>query len=336
MAVPIPRLGLFLSAQHPPETPAAEGLAIDLELVRQARRLGFRTLMTGQHFLTTSTTKIQTVPLLARLSAEADGMTLATGILLLGLLNPVEAAEHLASLSVLSGGRLVAGVGLGYRTEEFRAFGAPGHDRASVFEAKLDVVRRLLAGERVTASGPGYDLDGARLELRPDQPPPIWMAANRDAAVARAARLADAWLINPHGRISELAAQVDLFHATRTEAGSPPVPGLPIVREICVAPTDEEAEALAARHLAAKYATYVRWGQDTALPDTDTLRRPWQSLNADGRFIVGSPETCARQVTDLTDRLGITDLICRCHWPGMPAADALRSLELLAGAVKRI
>lgn len=333
--MPSPRLGLFLSAQHPPERPAAEGLAVDVELVRLARGLGFTTLMTGQHFLTSSTTKIQTVPLLARLSAEADGMTLATGVLLLGLLNPVEAAEHLASLSVLAGGRLVAGVGLGYRSEEHRAFGAPERGRASVFEAKLDVVRRLLAGERVTASGPGYDLDGARLELHPDTPPPIWMAANRDVAVARAARLADAWLINPHGRISELAAQTEMFHAARAEEGRPPIPGLPIIREVCVAPTDEEAEELAARHLAAKYATYVRWGQDTALPDSDTLQRPWHSLNADGRFIVGSPDTCARQVDEIVDRLGVSDLICRCHWPGMPATDALRSLELLADAVRR-
>lgn len=331
--MPSPRLGLFLSAQHPPETPAAEGLAVDIELVRLARRLGFTTLMTGQHFLTASTTKIQTVPLLARLSAEADGMTLATGVLLLGLLNPVEAAEHLAGLSVLAGGRLIAGVGLGYRGEEQRAFGAPERGRAGVFAAKLDVVRRLLAGERVTASGPGYDLDDARLELRPDAPPPIWMAANRDAAVARAARLADAWLINPHGRISELAAQAGLFHATRAQEGHPPVPGLPIIREICVAPTDEEAEELASRHLAAKYATYVQWGQDTALPDSDTLQRPWQSLNADGRFIVGSPRTCARQITDLVERLGVGDLLVRCHWPGMAADDALRSLELLAKAV---
>lgn len=331
--MPRPRLGLFLSAQHPPETPPAEGLAVDLELVRLARRLGFATLMTGQHFLTTSTAKIQTVPLLARLSAEAEGMTLATGVLLLGLLNPVEAAEHLAALSVLSGGRLVAGVGLGYRSEEHRAFGAPDRGRAAVFEAKLDVVRRLLAGERVTASGPGYDLDGARLELRLDVPPPIWMAANRDAAVTRAARLADAWLINPHGRISELAAQTELFHATRAEEGRTPVPGLPIIREVCVAPTDEEAGELAARHLAAKYATYVKWGQDTALPDTDTLQRPWRSLNADGRFVVGSPDTCARQITELVDRLGVSDLICRVHWPGMPAEHALRSLELLVRAV---
>ena len=331
--MPAVRLGLFLSAQHPPELPAGEGLAVDLELVRLAGRLGFGTVMTGQHFLTSSTAKIQTVPLLARLAAEAEGMTLATGVLLLGLLNPVEAAEHLAALSVLSGGRLIAGVGLGYRTEEHRAFGAPGRGRAAVFEAKLDVVRRLLAGERVTASGPGYDLDGARLELRPDAPPPVWMAANRDAAVARAARLADAWLLNPHGRISELAAQTRLFHATRAEAGRPPVTGLPIIREICVAPTDEDAEELASRHLAAKYATYVKWGQDTALPDSDTLRRPWHALNADGRFIVGAPDTCARQVAELVDRLGVSDLLCRCHWPGMPAEEAMRSLELLSNAL---
>jgi hypothetical protein len=94
----------------------------------------------------------QPVPLLARVAAAADGMTIGTGVLLLTLLKPVECAENAASLDAIAEGRFVLGVGLGYRPTENAAFGLEG-GRARLFERKLDVVRRLLAGESVTATG---------------------------------------------------------------------------------------------------------------------------------------------------------------------------------------
>jgi alkanesulfonate monooxygenase SsuD/methylene tetrahydromethanopterin reductase-like flavin-dependent oxidoreductase (luciferase family) len=80
----------------------------------------------------------------------------------------------------------VLGVGFGYRGVENAAFGVAG-GRADLFERKLDVVRRLLAGETVTAAGDGFELAEAWLALVPARPPPIWVAANSDAAVRRGA-----------------------------------------------------------------------------------------------------------------------------------------------------
>jgi alkanesulfonate monooxygenase SsuD/methylene tetrahydromethanopterin reductase-like flavin-dependent oxidoreductase (luciferase family) len=271
---------------------------------------------------------LQPVPLLARLAAEAGDLRVGAGILLLPLLNPVEVAEEAATLDVLTGGRFVLGVGLGYRDEENAAFGVPA-ERVRVFREKLDVVRRLLEGDEVTASGHGYRLDGARLAPRPLQRPrpPIWMAANSDAAVRRAARLADTWFVNPHASVAEVERQLALF---RAERGSGPEE-LPMLREACIAPTDEEALAAARPHLAPKYEAYVSWGQSDVLPPTDTLRREWDELRA-GRFIVGAPETAAEQIRALAD-LGVTELVLRVQWPGMPQRDALRTLDLLATEV---
>ncbi|MEW6581485.1 MAG: LLM class flavin-dependent oxidoreductase [Actinomycetota bacterium] len=320
------RVGLYLSAQHPPGADPAAALAEHVAQVRAARECGFDAVFAPQHFLSHPYQMFQHVPLLARLAAEADGMRLGLGILLLTLLNPVEVAECVATLDVISGGRAVLGVGLGYRPEESDAFGLPA-GRERVFREKLDVVRRLLEGEAVTAAGHGYRLAGARLALRPLQRPrpPIWLAANRDAAVARAARSADTWLVNPHAAVGELERQVALF---RRERGVAPAE-LPVVREVCVAPTDAEAEETARPHLEGKYGRYVRWGQDEAMPDGDTLRRRWDDLRAE-RFIVGGPETALAEIRGLRDRLGATLLLARVQWPGLPHADAMRTLRLLA------
>ncbi|HEX2044142.1 MAG TPA: LLM class flavin-dependent oxidoreductase [Gaiellaceae bacterium] len=322
------RYGLFVSAQHPAGDDPAERIAEHLEQVGLVRDTGFHSIFAGQHFLPAPFQMLQPVPLLARLAAEAGDLRVGAGILLLPLLNPVEVAEQAATLDVLTGGRFVLGVGLGYRDVENAAFAVPG-ERVRVFREKLDVVRRLLEGEEVTASGEGYRLEGARLAPRPLQRPrpPIWMAANGDSAVRRAARLADTWFVNPHASVAEVERQLVLF---RAERGSEP-DELPMLREACVAPTDEEALAVARPYLAPKYEAYVQWGQSDVLPPTDTLRREWDDLR-EGRFILGAPETAVEQIRALAG-LGVTELVLRVQWPGLPQRDALRTLELLASEV---
>ncbi len=106
-------------------------LAEHLEQVRFVRDAGFHSVFAGQHFLPAPFQMLQPVPLLGRLAAETGDMRVGAGILLLPLLNPVEVAEQAATLDVITGGRFVLGVGLGYRSEETAAFGAPERRAAS-------------------------------------------------------------------------------------------------------------------------------------------------------------------------------------------------------------
>lgn len=149
------RYGLFVSAQHPEGADLVRILHEHLEQVRFVRDNGFSSVFAGQHFLSTPFQMLQPVPLLARLAAESGDLTVGSGIFLAALLNPIELAEQAATLDVICGGRFVLGVGLGYRAEENLAFGITSR-RARVLESKLDVARRLLEGERVTAEGPGF------------------------------------------------------------------------------------------------------------------------------------------------------------------------------------
>ena len=263
----------------------------------------------------------QPLPLLARLAAEAEGLELGVGVLLLPLLNPVDIAEQSATLDVISGGRSVVGIGYGYRAVEDKALDVPRR-RASAYAAKADVVARLLAGESVTAMGAGYSLSDASLTLLPLRKPrpPIWAAAVTDIGIRRQAPLGDAWFMPPMSTLGELEHGL----AIDTEArGGTPSERVPMMREACVASTDEEAVALARPFLEEKYRVYAGWGQDEALAGG------WDALAAD-RFLIGSPETVAGELERLRDRLGATDVSLRLAWPGFPHAATMRSIELLA------
>jgi alkanesulfonate monooxygenase SsuD/methylene tetrahydromethanopterin reductase-like flavin-dependent oxidoreductase (luciferase family) len=151
--------------------------------------------------------------------------------------------------------------------------------------------------------------------------------------VRRGARLGDAWFVNPHTRLDELERQMRLYNETRAECGLPAPVTTPVLKEVCVAGTDEAAAEAARPFLESKYATYVDWGQSDVLPKGDTLRREFEELTAGGRFVLGSPDTCVQILTDHVERLGADHFVCRVQWPGMPQRMVLNSMRLLAKEV---
>ena len=169
-----------------------------------------------------------------------------------------------------------------------------------------------------------------RISLRPVQRPRprIWLAANTDAGVKRAARLGDAWLMNPHSTLESIARQLALFHETRRALGKPRATDIPLVKE-CVVPEDTKTAVTDARpFLEAKYRAYQHWQQDKALPEGETFDLSFEDLARD-RFIVGDPARAVDEIQRYQERLGITELSFRVQWPGMPQATVLRTIKLL-------
>jgi alkanesulfonate monooxygenase SsuD/methylene tetrahydromethanopterin reductase-like flavin-dependent oxidoreductase (luciferase family) len=328
------RLGLALSVQHRPEDSQAARFAEHVEQVRLARAVGFSSVWASQHYLSDPFTYFQPLPTLGRIAAEADGMTLGTGVLLLPLHQPVDLAEQLATLDVISGGRLVVGVGLGYRDAENEAFGLEPRARVGRFVEALQLLERLWSGEPVRHAGPHFTLRDVRITMPPLQRPrpPLWLAANTDAGVRRAARLGDAWLMNPHTTGAALRRQLALFHDTRRAEGRPAAREVPLIRECCVAATPAGALAEGRPHLEAKYGAYRSWEQDKALPADDQWSARFDELARD-RFLLGDPAAVRDEIARYRELLGITTLIVRVQWPGMDQAAVLRSIRLLGEQV---
>lgn len=323
------KIGLFLTNQQPIGRDMVAALDEQLAMMRAARDAAWDTVWTGQHFLSTMS-QTQPVPFLSRLAAESGDMSVGLGIQLIALLNPVSVAEEIASLDIVCRGKLIYGVGLGYRDVEYAAFGVPDGTRVKRFEANLDIITRLWAGESVSADLPWCQLDDVSLTTVPVQRPrpPLWFAANNDKAVARAARLGDTWMINPHARTETIGRQIELFHAERERSGQPPVTELPAAKEVFCAETREKAIEMARPYLDAKYQHYEKWGQAKALPGNETFDIPFEELEQD-RFIIGTPDDCLAQLLPWRDELGVNHFIFRTYWSGMPVESGLHSMEML-------
>lgn len=324
------QFGLFLTNQHPMGTDQVAAMREQITITHAARDAGWDMLWAGQHFLAEGMTHIQPLAYLARLAPETGSMRVGMGINLLSLLNPVEVAENFAALDVVLEGRLIYGVGLGYREKEYRAFGLSKKGQVHRLEENLRIVTELWAGKSVDADLPWCQLDGAQLTFLPVQRPrpEIWMAANSDAAVERSARLCDAWMINPHATSETVLRQIDLFNATAQAHGRADVTTLPLMREVFCAPTREEAIRLAAPYLSAKYQVYAQWGQDKVMPDKDDFAAAYEQLSQQ-RFVVGSPDDVIAELAPWK-AIGVNQFIIRTHWIGMPMESTLQSIRLIS------
>ena len=328
------KLGLALAVQHRPGDDQGARFGEHLEQVRLARRVGFASVWASQHYLAQPFTYFQPIPTLARVAADAEGMTLGTGVILLPLHHPLGVAEDLAALDVISGGRVVAGFGLGYRDEENAAFALDPRARVGRLTEALHVIERLWTGEVVTHAGPHFPLRDVQLSMRPLQKPrpAIWLAGNTDGGVKRAARLGDAWLMNPHTTLATLERQQALFRDTRAALGRPPASETPLIKECVVAESTAAAVADARPYLEAKYKAYQQWKQDEALPPGETFTLGFEELARD-RFVVGDPARVVDELTRYRQRLGVTHFVFRVQWPGMEQATVLRSIRLLGEKV---
>lgn len=329
------RFGFLAANQYPPTTSASARFQETLEHVRLARDLGFDMVSLGQHFLSPEFQMIQPAVAAARLAAETGTMRIAIAIYLLPLLNPVAIAEEIASLDIITGGRFIFGVGLGYRDVEDRAFGLRKGERVTRLLQHLDVIKRLCAGEAVSFDSSYCQLDNARLMLRTIQQPhpPVWVAANNDRAVERAAAIGDAWVINPHATLQTISRQMTLYRAALERAGKPFPAELPMMREICIAATHDEAVRLARPHLEHKYNTYVQWGQHKALPGDDDMTQSFEALARD-RFILGDPSECADEIRRCAESTGANLMLFRFKWPGMPNDVIIKSMRLFMEQVQ--
>ena len=232
------KFGLFINAQHPVGESVSQRIAEASEQTRLAREAGFDMICAGQHYLSHPYQMSAIIPLLARLTADAEGMEIAATVLLIPLLNPVDVAETCATLDAMSGGRFVLGIGIGYRDDEYTAFGIKRSERIPRLIEAMEIIRLLWTEDEVEYNGTYYQVPKVRVATRPVQKPhpPIWVAANGPPAIARAARWGYPWVINPHATIGMVSGQLDYYRKIAAEAGQPMPATLPMMRELYVAP----------------------------------------------------------------------------------------------------
>lgn len=184
--------------------------------LRRAEDLGFDCAVSIDHLLLTppayACTWLEPVALLSALAGVTRTIKLGTMVLVLPLRNPAYFAKEWATLDLLSGGRSIFGVGVGWHEEEFALMGVPQKERGRRMDEMLEAVTALWAGDNVTYQGKYYQFRNLTIDPKPAQRPhpPIWMGGgsqpfekvygqtvtNIDPVLRRIARYADTWV--PH------------------------------------------------------------------------------------------------------------------------------------------
>ena len=297
-----------------------------LQECEQAEAAGFDSLWLGEHH---NHEVLYPAPLigLAAVASRTRSIRLGTGVLLLPLYHPLAVAEEAAMVDVISGGRLILGVGAGYAPEEFSAFGYSIKQRGSRLEESASLLQRLWTEENVTHHGRHYQFDNITVAPRPLQRPrpPIWFGAWAEPAIRRAARLGDTWLIGPSASFDEIAPCLRTYRETsrvmRKGEGD-----VALLRYVFVASSTSEAIRSAGdSFIAAFERMYFRWPHPV-------VKRPAGQLTierlAENRIILGDPKTCIEEILRFQKALDASHFICRFSVPGIPRDLCARSLHL--------
>ena len=311
------KLGVHLNSQHPADEDPRRRYAETVEQVRLMRQLGYDSIWSGEHHATDGFHYFPLMGLMQSLAAEAEGMFIGTNIVLLPFHNPVEIAELGAFLDVLSGGKFLFGVGLGYRQEEFDIFRVPIKERVSRTAEGVEIVRRLWTEDGVTHHGKHWQLEKVTIRPRPVQQPspPILIAAQVEAAIQRAAKIGDGWCVAPLPKVDEIVKEVATYKVARTAAAKPPAEHIVRLLEVACAADEETGPAPARRRFCYRNMKPMRPG---GCPASASTRRPspeeqLKQLGAN-RFGIGTPE----QVTEallLQHHAGITHVAMRSAGP---------------------
>jgi len=325
------QVGLLLSDVPTSVSPSQQFRDV-LRIVETAQANDFTYIAIGQHFLYGDLRWLQPVPLLARLAAEVEPhIRLVTQIMIAPLYHPVLLAEEIATLDVVTEGRLVFGVGLGYRPEEFGYLDVPFRERAARLEESLQLMQQLWTEDEVHFHGRFWTLEGVKPHLKPVQKPhpPIWIGAHSLAGARRAGRFADGYACPPETPVDEVleryAAVKEGFEARGKTFGPQP-----LRRNVLVADTREQAVTEYARVAQGRYITYAQRGLDV-MADAD-LEQDFAAAVA-GHAVIGTPDDVTKQLTDLVTTLPVDPLLVRPQWPTMDADETIAAIKRLGTQV---
>jgi alkanesulfonate monooxygenase SsuD/methylene tetrahydromethanopterin reductase-like flavin-dependent oxidoreductase (luciferase family) len=268
--------------------------------------------------------------LLTWLAAPRPGMSVGACVALPPLYHPLHLAEAVATLDWLTEGRALIGVGAGFRVAEFDAFGADRDARFRHTPEIMAVVRRMLAGERVTFEIGPWKGREASVSVRGGERPPILWAAAKSTGVRVAARHADGLLTNPMIGIDGQLALLDEFDRLAPR----PASIRPIILDCVLSDDAERAEERAVRTLGAEWSSFKHWrsqvsGLDAIADDLGAAMAAVRSI-----AVVGTA-TDFRAAVDALESRGITHIVMRPTHAGTTQRETLEAIALAGGAVTK-
>ena len=307
------RYGFYLPTRGP--TATRDGV---LSLAREGERLGLHSAMIADHVVfpvesnsaypytvdrkhPSGGDALEAFSILGVVAGATEKLRLVTSVLVLPYRNPVLTAQMVASLDVLSGGRVTLGVGVGWLREEFEALDSPDFDRrGAVTDEWITIFKQLWTQSPASFKGEFYSYEDIRCEPFPVQKPhpPIWVGGHSRPALRRTARHGDGW--HPVGAIA-----------------ASPLPPQEMRMHMDTLKRMTEAEG---RDFSAITVSYKAPLYDTGIPDRDGTRRSFS----------GSPDEVAGDIRSFA-AIGVRELIF--DFRGQSIAETIERLQRFAAEV---
>ena len=252
------KFGLYSSIADPP---AGNDLARCVEEVMDEAQLaeeqGFDSCFFGEHHQDRDGFLPSPLIVATAVASRTRRLKVGTSVILLPLHHPVQLAEDVVTLDIVSRGRIILGVGLGYQPADFRAFGIHMENRVGLLEEGMEIIRNCWTGQPFSFSGKHYDLDEVQVLPPPFQKPspPMWIGASTPRGARRAGRLADGFVAGPSTDLEGTKTLVETYRQAAVRAGREPQ--VVLMRDAWVASSRGEAEQVYGPEVIAAYKYYM-------------------------------------------------------------------------------
>jgi alkanesulfonate monooxygenase SsuD/methylene tetrahydromethanopterin reductase-like flavin-dependent oxidoreductase (luciferase family) len=336
-------LGLFFLMQRDEAWPERAVYDSDLEQMLAAEALGYHSVWIAEHHFNDYGLCPAPQVLAAYLAARTTTLRLGMGVSLLPLHHPVDLAEQLAVLDVVSGGRLEVGIGRGGTLQDYQTFHSERADARARIEEGLALMQRCWSGEPFDFAGRFHSAERLHVRPRPVQRPhpPLFIAANSEDSVLSASRLGLPTLSSFFVPVPELERRRALYRETARAAGRPEaeIDALEArcggMRVVHVAPDREAALAateppfMSYQRRMSVLRTDATGGNVPNSYDRSMLRlRAFRDYLEDGWALFGTPAEVRDGLQRYLDATGYRRVLLLMALPGIDTKLALRSMRL--------
>jgi probable F420-dependent oxidoreductase len=309
-----------------------------VELARLAETLGFDSVWVSEHHGSSDGYLPSLLPVLAGLATATDRLLLGTGVILTPFHHPLRLAEDAAVVDQLSGGRLILGLGLGWREEEFRMFDVPVRERVLRTTETVEILREAFTGRRFSHQGKAFRFDRVKVTPPPAREggPPIYLGGFVEDAVKRAGRLGDGY-IRSRGELNSAKEALVWFEQSAREAGrDPDALGWAQLQNAFVW-EDGDAWEMVRPGVSHQLGVYEGWRAGADAPGHEELRvTPPDEETLRTLTPAGDRHEVIRALRPLVETFAGRrefHLVVRLHYPGMDLDTASRSVELFGEEV---
>lgn len=334
------KFGLLFGMRNPEQwrKPYQQVYEETLEQIRIAESLGFDSVWMSEHHSAEDGYCPSTLVMAGAAAVQTEKITIGTRLLLLPMHHPVRVAEDAAVVDVLSNGRFILGMAVGYVPEEYPIFGVNRKNRPSLMDEGIEIIKRCWTEEKFDFKGKRFKVEGAAVQPKPIQAPhpPIWLGASRGKAIERVAREADGF------HYVGGAGVYDQFASAMRKYGRDPA-SIPVFdsRDFWVSEDAEQGWEDAREHIFYSYSKYAEWGAAAAVADGANIDKRHEPATTpeemrsmadlSGPF-VGTPEQAVDFYRRRQAEVPISGTILRIP-PGIDHEKVVKYLELLSAEV---